>query len=263
LRDSPLRRSTSSGTAAKKCRCLQTKSRVEENVRQFNLVLLSYPVETRADAPVVFSRLDPSTNNPRSVSATPCMAQLAVSPRPMCRRWGRGNRVARRQMDERAHARRPARQRPRAASDALRRRELHQNVLVNDGKVIWTYQTGRATNTTTCGCFPTATSFSRGCNTSPKSRRTKKWSGVTIATTAAAPITRKSTPASPSVGQGDVRPERPAAPADGRQHQDRRGGGQSRGALAPTASRSIPKHSRAVPPRALHRAGNLSRFLSQ
>ena len=37
---------------------------------------------------------------------------------------------------------------------------------------------------TTCGCFPTATFFSPACNTSPKSRRTKKWCGVTIATTA-------------------------------------------------------------------------------
>ena len=72
--------------------------------------------------------------------------------------------------------------------------------LVNDGKIIWTYQTGdgHTRNTTMCGCFPTATFFSPAWNTSPKSRRTKKWSGVMIATKLPAPTTRKSTPASPS-----------------------------------------------------------------
>ena len=64
-----------------------------------------------------------------SSSATPCMAQLGTFHRAGCSGDGPcRNRLARRQLDERGHARRSARQWPRPASDALCRREFHQDV---------------------------------------------------------------------------------------------------------------------------------------
>ena len=103
-------------------------------------------------------------------------------------------------MDERGHPRRPSRQRPRPAPDALCRGELHQDVSCQrrQGDLDLSDRPG-------LGIRRRVDAFQRQYSLHPDAircrshARTKKLSGVTIATPAAAPITRKFTPASPSV----------------------------------------------------------------
>ena len=133
--------------------------------------------------------------------------------------------------------------------------------LVNDGKVIWTYQTGKGYEYDDVWMLSNGnilfTRMQYVAEITPDKKVVWRYDCDNSTGT-----NHTEVHTCQPIGLDKVMfvAERPAAPADGRQHQDRRGGGESRAALRPAVQSQ--EHSRAISPGALHRAGNLSRFLS-
>jgi len=169
------------------------------------------------------------------------------SPRPMCRRWGRLRRPCLHAIRNRSSPSRPAAgQRPQAARHALHRRGLQQdpahqsrqNRMDLFHRPGWEYDD--------VWMLRTATFSSAACNTWPKFRPIRRCCGAMMRG-------RNGDPHLPAhrSGQGSVYPKRPAAQADGGEHQNQRGRGES----CVARHQCDRSRARAVPSRALHAQG--------
>ena len=120
--------------------------------------------------------------------------------------------------------------------------------VINKGKIIWTYSTGAAAEYDDVWMLSNGnilfTRMQYVADVTPKKQIIWRYDAPKGLRDSRLPADRP--------GQGAVHPERPAAQADGRQHQDQGRRGRARPARrrAPTQDRPRP-----IPPRALHRAG--------